>query len=370
MLFFPDAQLETPEKNHYYSQPSLYYVWRFPIQRGGQILPTFPLMIPDPNPRSLSGALTFRDLSEAQLEFYFREGRRELERVIDWLRPGIVECQHIWTMGYLMSELGMPYIVTAHHSDQMGYRYDQRMQSYANQAAAGASWIFAISEFVRHEVLTLYPGIQRKKVVVLEDGYDQRIFRARRVSRERVLQAVGVENIPGLPIITFSGKISRTKGVDILLRANRLVQRERKVLLLIAGTGRLEDEFSPEEQADFHRENVWIIGHHPQPVVAELHNLAAVSVMPSRSEGFGLAALEAMGCGTPVVATRSGGPESYVVGALVPVGNVDELAESLLKILALDTTAARELRQQALEKARPYSWDEIVSRRLHYYQNC
>lgn len=369
-LFFPDAQFETPEKKEYYSHPDLYRIWRFPVERDGLVLPTFPLMIGDPHPRNFPGAWTFRDLSDDLLDLYFREARRELKQVVDWFRPDIVESQHIWSLGHLVGELGLPYVVVAHHSDQMGYRFDLRMQHYANQSAAGARWIFAISEFVEREVLMLYPNVDRKKVVILENGYNQRIFRPQRVNRARLLHALGVTDDPSLPIISFSGKISHTKGVDILLRANRLVQQERKALLLIAGAGRLEDVFRPEERADFHLENVWLLGHRPQPVLAQLHNIATVSVMPSRSEGFGIAALEAMGCGAPIVATRSGGPETFIVGETVSVGSAEELAAALLKILNLEPSAARELRHAAHRKAQHYTWSEITRRRLHYYHEA
>ena len=370
LLFFPDAQFQTRDKNRYYSKPDLYRVWRFPVEADGKVLPTFPLMITDPNPRNFPGAPTFRDLSEELLAFYFQQARRELEQVIDWLRPDIVECQHLWSMGHLLGEIGLPYVVVAHHSDQMGYRYDARMRPYANQAARSARWIFAISQFVQQEVLELYPGVDPEKVVILENGYNQRIFHPQQASRARVLRKLGVADVPGLPIISFSGKISRTKGVDILLRANRLVQQERKALLLILGTGRLEDEFSLEERAQFHLENVHVVGHHRQTVLAKLHNLATVSVIPSRTEGFGIAALEAMGCGAPMVATRSGGPESFVVGETVPVDDVEALASALLKILSLRPRAAKELRHAAFQKALRYSWNRIVTRRLRYFRQA
>ena len=370
LLFFPDAQFQTADKNRYYAKPDLYRVWRFPVEADGKRLPSFPLMITDPNPRNFSGASTFRDLSEELLAFYFQQARRQLEQVIDWLRPDIVECQHIWATSYQVSEMGLPYVVVAHHSDQMGYRYDPRMRPYANQAARGARWVFAISEFVRQEVLELYPGVEPDKVITLENGYNHRIFRPRQIDRAAVLRQLGVADAPELPIISFSGKISRTKGVDILLRANRLVQQEQKSLLLILGAGRLEDEFSVEERAEFHLENVRVLGHHPQPLLAKLHNLATVSVIPSRTEGFGIAALEAMGCGAPLVATRSGGPETFAVGETVPVEDVEALALALLKILSLQPRAAQELRQAALEKALHYSWNRIVTRRLRYFRQA
>lgn len=367
ILFFPDSQLQTPDKDDYYSRPELFRIWRFPIERENNRLATFPLMIPDPNPRSLGAPVTFRDLSEELLHFYFHEARRELSHLIDSFRPDIVESQHIWALGYVLKELGVPYVLTAHHSDQMGYRYDQRMQPYANQAAVDAQRIFTISSFVQHEVCELYPDIQPERVVLLENGYNHCVFYPKAISRVELLNMLRIEEPAGLPIISFSGKISRTKGVDVLLRANRLVQRERKTLLIIAGTGKLEEEFTRDERAAFHLENVYFVGHHPQPVLAELHNLAVCSVMPSRTEGFGIAALEAMGCGTPVVATRSGGPETFVIGATVPVENVEELASALLNMLTLNQESEKELRRAALEKARQYTWEHIVTRRVGYY---
>ena len=370
MLFFPDAQVRAPGKDHYYSQPDLYRIWRFPIERGRRRLESFPLMIPDPNPRTSGTPQTFRDLSDDLLAFYFEELRSELRALVDEFRPDIVESQHIWTMGYVLRELELPYILTAHHSDQMGYRYDSRMQKYADLAAAGARRIFAVSPFVEREVKELYPDIPPGKAVVIENGYDQGIFRPNQVDRSKVMRSLGIEWRDDFRIISFSGKISRTKGIDVLLRANRLLQRERKALVIIAGTGRLEDEFTQDERAGFHLENVHFIGQQPQAVLAGLHNAAACSVMPSRTEGFGIAALEAMGCGTPVVATRSGGPETFVVGAMVAVENVEELAAALVKLLRLDPDAQRALRQKALERARQYAWERIVDRRLECYRQA
>jgi len=367
-LCFPDAQFKSPDKKYYYSKPNLYFIWRFPVKRHGRVLHTFPLMIPDPHPRNVPRAWTFRDLSDELLEFYFAEAERRLKQAIDRFRPDIIECQHIWTDAYLARKMGWPYVAVAHHSDQMGFRYDPRMQSYAKAAAAGASWIFAISDFVKGEVLELYPGVHEKQVVVLENGYNQQIFYPRDCSRAGIFRALEMEVPPRIPIVTFAGKLSRTKGIDILLGANRLIQRERKVLLLLAGAGRIEDEFTSEERAEFYWENVRFLGPIQQRVLAKLHNLASLSVMPSRSEGFGIAGLEAMGCGTPVVATRSGGPESFVVGKIVEPGNVEDLAAAVVELLDLKPRVARDLRRSAYEKARSYCWREIVQGRLNCFR--
>ena len=370
LLFFPDAGVETPEKDRYYSRPDLYHIWRFPVAREGLRLETFPLIIPDPNPRSGTHSVTFRDLSDDLLNFYFEEARTQLRRLIKTFHPDIIESMHVWALGSLLRDLGAPYIVTAHHSDQMGYRYDERMRSYADRAAAGARYVFCISEFVRRDVIGLYPGVDPQKTVVLENGYDQATFRPQAADRAEVMRELGVPDDPTLPVISFAGKISRTKGVDVLLRANRRVQQERKALLIIAGAGRLEDEFDDAEIRDFHSENVHLTGHHPQAVIAQLHSIAAVSVIPSRTEGFGLAGLEAMGCGTPLVATRSGGPETFAVGAIVPPEDPDALAGGLLSVLGQRPEAAEEMSRSASERARGYSWERMARLRLEYYRRA
>ena len=366
MLFFPDAQVAAPGKDHYYSQPDLYRIWRFPIERGRHRLGSFPLMIPDPNPRTSGTPQTFRDLSDDLLAFYFEELRSELRRLVGEFRPDIVESQHIWTMGYLLRELELPYVLTAHHSDQMGYRYDSRMQRYADHAAAGARRIFAISQFVERDVRELYPHISPGKVVVIENGYNQGIFRPSQVDRSKVMKGLGLEWPDDFPIISFSGKISRTKGIDVLLCANRLLQRRCKALLVVAGAGRVEDEFTEDERADFHFENVHFVGQQPQAVLAGLHNAAACSVMPSRTEGVRNRGARGHGLRNP----WSGGPETFAVGATVQVENVEELAAALVKMLTLEPEAARELGQKALERARQYSWEQNVDRRMAYYREA
>ena len=145
------------------------------------------------------------------------------------------------------------------------------------------------------------------------------------------------------PSSVFQARFPAPRGLTCSCVPTGCCNAGVKALLVVAGAGRVEDEFTEDERADFHLENVHFVGQQSQGVLAGLHNAAACSVMPSRSEGFGIAALEAMGCGTPVVATRSGGPETFAVGATVPVENVEELAGSRAGIMSsLIGNAARE----------------------------
>ena len=92
--------------------------------------------------------------------------------------------------------------------------------------------------------------------------------------------------------------------------------------------------------------------------------------MPSQTESFGLAALEAMACGTPVLAARVGGiPEVItdgVEGILEPVGSVEAMARRAIDLLR-DTSAARGMREAALARAQHFSTDVVVPQYEAYY---
>lgn len=351
-------------------------VWPFPLRRGGLEIPSFPKMIPDPHPGEVGESLTCADLTPEELDLYLTSARDALGRVVDELAPDAVECHHLWSVSWAAAELGLDYVAVPHHSDQMGYRFDERMRPYAERAATAARHILPLSDFVRREVLELYP-VAEEAVRTLPPGYDQDTFRPLPVSRAEVFAAAGIEAASihsdpqagdDLPIVGFSGKISHTKGVDVLLRANRRLQAERPCHLVVAGTGTLEAAFPDVDPTDFHLENVSFPGHVSHPRLARLHSASAVHVIPSREEGFGIAALEAMGCGAPLVASRVGGLPEFAVGELVPPEDGDALVDAVLSILNLGPEETRELRHRAREAALGYSWRRIVEERLEIYR--
>lgn len=369
MAFFPDSGFPGPDNQKYYGDTDTYHIVPFPITYEGTHLYTFPLIIPDPNPRNYKDAWTFKDLTDEQLDAYFQYMTSELQRVIEEFDPDVIECQHIWALDHIIKELGIPYICVAHHSDQLGFLYDKRMQELTRQSAHHAEYIFAISSYVKDEVLSLY-GVAPEKVTITENGYDQSIFKPiEGLDRQQTLLNLGLGKLEDYPIITFCGKISHTKGIDILLRANRLIQAKKKAYLFIAGSGNLE-YFTEEERKDFYLENVIFLGHRNQRDLALLHNIAYCSVLPSRSEGFGIAALEAMGCGKPIVVTDVGGLPSFAIGKIIEPEDERSLANALLDLICLDEKQYLTLCHSSYERAQHYSWKRIVDIRMQYYEKA
>jgi glycosyltransferase involved in cell wall biosynthesis len=366
MAFFPDTGLPGADYHKYYKDPKTYRIVKFPAIYKGVSLYTFPLIIDDPNPRNFENAWTFRDLTQLEFEAYMDYMSEELKKAIEDFQPDVIECQHIWAIDHMIKKMGYHYVCVAHHSDQMGYRFDPRMQKIALQSAKQADYIFAISDYVKKEVLELY-GVRPNRVIVTENGYNQAVFKPKaNTNRQKVLSEIGCQELKDYPIITFCGKISHTKGVDILLQANKLIQNKQKAYLLLMGSGSL-DSFSSEEKEKFHMENVIYLGQRSQSDLAKLHNIARLSVLPSRSEGFGIAALEAMGCGKPVVVTNVGGLTSFAKGKVVEKENPKSLADAVLDLLLSDEKSYNMLCQEAYLTAKKYSWRNIVDIRMKYY---
>ena len=366
IAFFPDLGLPGSDYDKYYSNKERYRIVPFPAEYNGVELYTFPLIIPDPNPRNYSHAWTFRDLTEIQLQAYLGYMKQELTKVIQEFQPDVVECQHIWAIDHLVHELGYPYAAVAHHSDQMGFLYDTRMREYALRSAENAKYIFAISDYVKDEVVKLY-GVAPEKVITVSNGYNHSVFKPFTVNKTEEMSRFGLEKFGDLPLITFCGKVSKTKGLDVLIRANSLIQARKKAVLVILGGGDL-DELCRGISEEYSMENVIYLGHCSQDDLAILHNLAKMSVLPSRTEGFGIAALESMGCGIPIVATKVGGLADFAVGALVEPEDHVALANAIISILEMEEHQYTELCSQALSKAREYSWSSIVDIRLKYYE--
>lgn len=364
-IFFPDASIESIDKEEYYSNPTLYYIWNFPLKTNLSAIHTFPLMITDPHPRN-PDAITFKALSDKQLYTYEHELHRQLLSLIQSFKPDIIECHHIWYPCWLLHQMGLDYIVTAHHSDQMGFRYDPKVQTKAIDAAKGAKKIIAISESVKKEVLELY-HVDENRVVVLANGYDETVFKPKEVNREEILHKLGIDIPVNARIISFAGKLSQTKGIDILLQANKLLDSNMNIHIIVMGAGEIKNILEGMNIDSYSLENIHFIGHQPPEGVADIHHISYLSVMPSRSEGFGISCLEAMGCGLPMVVTRSGGPEFFAVGKIIDSESPQQLADGIVELLKIPDVDYQKLRTKALRVAQGYSSPAITQQHLELF---
>jgi D-inositol-3-phosphate glycosyltransferase len=116
---------------------------------------------------------------------------------------------------------------------------------------------------------------------------------------------------------------------------------------------------------------VVFLGKRAQETLPYYYSAAEIVIMPSHYESFGMVALEAMACGTPVVASQVGGlaflVQDGITGYVVPGGDAETLAKTLEKLMK-DPELRGRLGQQAAEYAKFYSWDKIATRIKSVYE--
>jgi glycosyltransferase involved in cell wall biosynthesis len=167
----------------------------------------------------------------------------------------------------------------------------------------------------------------------------------------------------GPPVVVAAGRLVRQKGFDTLLRAFRRVRDVRDARLIILGAGPLAGELLAQRETLALSADVDFPGFDPNPY--RYFSRAACVVVASRYEGFGNVIVEAMACGTPVVATRCpSGPgeiiEDGTNGLLVPVDDARALAEAIVRVLD-DGRLAETLRHEGRARALDFSAEGVAA---------
>jgi glycosyltransferase involved in cell wall biosynthesis len=364
-LFYPDSSL--PEDTIEPEVQKCCYVWKFPFNENGFVYNSFPLMIPDPHFRSISSQ-TFKDLSDNELNFYFNKCDELLSYQITDFKPDIIECQHIWIFDHIVSKKNLPFIATAHHSDQMGFLYDLRMQKITKESVKKSAYIFAISDFVKNEVHELY-GIEQSKIFVLTNGYDHSIFYPKKLDRKKILDEFDLKIPENAKIFSFVGKLSKTKGIDYLLKATNYLKNQN-IHFILLGSGSIDQILHHLPKNSYNLKNIHILGHQSPENVDKIHNIADFGILPSRSEGFGIACLEAMACGIPMLVTNIGGVKEYAIGKITKVSDPKILANSILELVNISDEDYKCLSKKAIKAANKFSWHVAVKKRIEFYKKA
>lgn len=276
---------------------------------------------------------TYYELTDEEIEGYVQKFVDVTKEEVENFKPDVIHAQHLWITPYAASLTGVPYIVTAHGTDLKGFVKDSRYHKYALEGAAKAQKVITISEQVDAEVTKLY-GVPKEKKQLVMNGYDENLFFIKDLNRNDILQGFNISDQPDY-LVSFAGKLTHFKGVDVLLKAAKIYTDaiDGQVLTLIAGNGELYEELNKMKMA-LKLDDVRFLGHVSQEQLVDLYNIADVSTVPSRTEPFGLVAIEALACGTPVVGTNQGGLPDFLikeVGTLVPVEDDLALADAIIE---------------------------------------
>ncbi|APU12992.1 glycogen synthase [Actinoalloteichus fjordicus] len=296
---------------------------------------------------------------------------------------------HTWyanLAGHLAGLLhGVPHVVTAHSleprrpwkAEQLGGGY--RLSSWVERTAyEAADAVIAVSDGMRADVLSCYPALDPDRVHVVRNGIDTDAYHP--VTATDALQAMGVD--PGRPIVAFVGRITRQKGVAHLVAAAHHLDPEAQ-LVLCAGapdTPEIGEEIARAvaELAATRPGVFWIQRMLDPAEVRQVLSHATVFVCPSVYEPLGIVNLEAMACGTAVVASDVGGIPEVVdheeTGLLVHLDEKDPLtfqhglAEAVNALLADPARAAAMGAAGRRRAVTDFSWAGVAEQTVAVYR--
>jgi len=275
----------------------------------------------------------------------------------DFIPPFRRRCRSVITV-HDLAFLRFPHLLT---SESAGF-YGQ-----VGRAVESADQVIAVSEATRQDLLELLDADPAKITVVHEAaGPGFRPLEPAEVERHRArLQ---------LPdrFILFVGTLEPRKNLTVLLKAFARGWKEHRVPLVVVGRrGWLYQEVFETRDALGLGDEVRFVGAVPAEQLVYYYNCAICLILPSLYEGFGLPALEAMACGTPVVVSNVSSLPEVVgdAGLLVDPRDAESLAGAMATLLS-DEVLRNRLSQRGIQRAATFSWEKAAQETLAVYRKA
>lgn len=293
---------------------------------------------------------------------YFRAVRQEILRL---QRSGwdfdVIDCHYLYPDGVAAARLGRalgkPVVVSCRGTDVNLIAQMPGPRRQIEAAMHGIDRLITVSTALGEKARTL--GFDPDRIHVLRNGVDDQVFRPVDGSGWRVRTGNAAT------VLASVGNLIPLKGHDLVIRA---LQNLPDAHLLIAGHGPQHDALKALATELGIAERVHLVGSIPQDELKALYSAADALVLASEREGWPNVLLEAMACGTPVVATDVGGiPEIVtepVAGRILPERSAEAIASGLRDLLAAppDRAAVRAYAQR-------YSWDDTIARQVALYED-
>lgn len=284
---------------------------------------------------------------------------------------------HYWLSGVAAMQLAqrwdIPHVTTFHtlgylkqlaHPNEpeppLRLEMERRLMTHTDRIIASTQ--DERTQIVRH------CGASASRVQVIPCGVDLKRFVPQ--NKQQARQALDLKQ--QRPMLLFVGRLDPFKGPDLLLRAASLMQ-EKAQIVIVGGklTGDKDLQQLRELAADLKiSQRVKFLGARVQQELPMIYSAADVTVLPSYHESFGLAAVESLACGTPVVATRAGGLTTVVqhgeTGYLVPRGP-GFFAERLDTLLQNPDLLAQ-MQSKARASVLKFNWSTVASQMYDVYQ--
>ena len=287
---------------------------------------------------------------------------------------------HYWLSGWvgqaMAREMDVPHVITFHTlarikmQSRAGEREPLQRQQVEQQLMASAQRIVAFSPHERDSMQRLYYA-DPARIELVSCGVDLETFQP--LNQEEARKRLGLN---GDKVLLYVGRIESLKGLDLLVHAAAQLETCHGVRVLVVGGDngkdqeldrlrRLTEELNVDDKFDF-------VGRVDQQELPTYYSAADVCVVPSFYESFGLAALESMACGTPVVASRVGGLSTVIqhgsTGYLKSWRCPEAFAHSLEMIIS-SKRLQDSMGAAARRRAEGLGWDQVAERMAGIYDS-
>ncbi|MBI5071276.1 glycosyltransferase family 4 protein [Candidatus Falkowbacteria bacterium] len=242
--------------------------------------------------------------------------------------------------------------------DWLALKYHKFAIKFAIRHAAK---IISVSEFTKNELIEFFK-ISPERIVVVPNGYDSERYKV--IEDKEVVAKVLEKYKITEPYILYAGRMEEKKNTAALIKAFKILKKNHQENLKLVLVGQRGFGFQKVAKAiaDNDLQNDVIMpGWVGKQDLPHLMNGAAAFVFPSLYEGFGIPVLEAMACGTPVVASgipalrEVAGEAAYLVDPYSP----ENMAEGINRVLT-DDHLREDLKIRGLDRARQFSWERCA----------
>lgn len=267
---------------------------------------------------------------------------------------------------YMPLYTGCPRVVTIH---DLAYEYFPdlflpsdlyKLKNWTRQSVKQATHVIAVSAATKHDLMAIY-DVPANKISVVHNGYDSDIFNLSPKIPPKLLTNY---NLQPTNYILFLGTIQPRKNAIKLVQAFHLLKQQGyKGKLVIAGSiGWLADETLAVIKSSPESKDIVLTGYVSDETRKALYRFADVYVLPSLYEGFGVPAIEAMGCGAPIAAANNSSlPE--VVGDAGLLFNATDPADIVRAITEIKSDRDKWVKK-SLARAKHFSWEKCAQETL------
>lgn len=285
---------------------------------------------------------------------------------------------HYWLSNlagkYLSQWWNVPHMVMLHTSARaknraLGAEIEPELREEGERdVLASSTLIVAATEKEKRDLIELYSA-SPDKIVVIPCGVDMEMFHP--LPKKEARSILGMDSAQ---ILLYVGRIEAEKGIELLIEAASLINNGRKIEVRIVGGGKEERDKIDNLRQQSQKLGIGHLTHFqeavPQSELPLYYSAADLCVLPSRYETFGLVALEALACGTPVIASKVGVMAEVIktqAGILLEEPSSARLASILAGVLD-DRALLKDMSVHAREAVLNLGWDLVVRKITDEYR--